>query len=39
MQAGINQLTIPVVGLAAGNYIVRLILPGAPAQQAQLMKK
>jgi hypothetical protein len=39
LQAGINQLTIPVVGLAAGNYIVRLILPGAPAQQAQLMKK
>jgi hypothetical protein len=39
LQAGINQLTIPVVGLAAGNYIVRLILPAAPAQQAQLLKK
>jgi len=39
LQSGINQLTIPVVGLAAGNYIVRLILPGAPAHQAQLLKK
>ena len=39
LQAGLNQLTIPVVGLAAGNYIVRLILPGATTQLAQLLKK
>lgn len=39
LQPGINQLDIPVYGLAAGNYIVRLFLPGTAAQQIQLLKK
>jgi hypothetical protein len=39
LQPGINQRVIPVYGLAAGNYIVRLFLPGAAAQQVQLLKK
>ena len=36
---GINQLTLPVHGLASGNYVVRLFMPGLPAQQIQLLKK
>ena len=36
---GINQLTLPVHRLASGNYIVRLFIPGLPAQQVQLLKK
>jgi hypothetical protein len=39
LQPGINQLVLPVYGLAAGNYIVRLLLPGTTPQQVQLLKK
>ena len=39
LQPGVNQLSLPVYGLAGGNYIVRLLLPGALPQQVQLLKK
>lgn len=38
LQPGINQLVVPVSGLAAGNYIVKVILPNS-SQQTQLIKK
>ena len=38
LQAGINQLVLPVYGLAAGNYIVKVLLPNS-SQQTQLIKK
>jgi hypothetical protein len=39
LQPGVNQLSLPVYGLAGGNYVVRLMLPGALPQQVQLLKK
>ncbi len=38
LQPGINQLVLPVFGLAAGNYIVKVLLPNSN-QQTQLIKK
>jgi hypothetical protein len=38
LQPGINQLVVPISGLAAGNYIVKVILPNR-SQQTQLIKK
>jgi hypothetical protein len=38
LQPGINQLVLPVYGLAAGNYIVKVLLPNS-SQQTQLIKK
>jgi hypothetical protein len=38
LQPGINQFVLPVYGLAAGNYIVKVLLPTS-SQQTQLIKK
>jgi Secretion system C-terminal sorting domain len=39
LQPGMNQLNLPLYGLASGNYIVKVLLPNANSQQAQLLKK
>jgi Secretion system C-terminal sorting domain len=38
LQPGINQLVLPVYGLAAGNYIVKVLF-STSSQQTQLIKK
>ena len=38
LQPGINQLVLALGGLAAGNYIVKVLLPNS-SQQTQLIKK
>jgi len=38
LQPGINQLVLPVYELAAGNYIIKVLLPNS-IQQTQLIKK
>jgi hypothetical protein len=39
LQPGMNQLILPLYGLASGNYIVKVFFPNAGSQQTQLLKK
>jgi hypothetical protein len=39
LQPGMNQLILPLYGLASGNYIVKVLMPNAASQQTQLLKK
>jgi hypothetical protein len=39
LQPGMNQLILPLYGLASGNYIVKVLMPNSNSQQAQLLKK